>query len=201
MLFDLLGMWFLESGIVGVLNSPFIVPVTGCLMILGISATSIWARVRSQEMKSQERLARIAHGLPVEPDWHEATVRGATAATGGPGAEVARLRGKLNDGSGARRAGVVLVSIGAGLILFFLALAIILRVLPVLSGGAAGLIPFAMGVGFLVDARLKKREFDRYTERGYFGAAPSREYQGQPMPPPPTSEMSAVQASDWRPLH
>jgi hypothetical protein len=32
----------------------------------------------------------------------------------------------------------------------------------VLSAGAAGLIPLAIGVGFLIDYRMQKRDFSRF---------------------------------------
>ena len=44
------------------------------------------------------------------------------------------------------------------MILFFVVLAAILRERDVLSGAAVGLIPLAIGVGFMIDARLKARE-------------------------------------------
>lgn len=169
-------------------------------MILGMSVASMWAKVRSEEIKSHERLAKIAQGIPLEPTWDEATVKAAAVGVTAPA--LATSRGKFNDGSGARRAGIVLVSIGVGLFLFFFALTVILRVPEVLSGGAAGLIPFAIGVGFLVDARHKRRDFEQYMERGWLGAVvPSQDVQGQPVPPPPPVGMTAAQASDWRPLH
>jgi hypothetical protein len=200
MIFHLFAAAVLEDGIAGVFNSPFIIPVAGCLMVLGIVATSIWAGVRSQEIKSHERLALIAQGIQPEPTWFEASAKAAAAG------ELGAPRARMNDGSKARRAGVVLVSIGAGLILFFFALTVILRVPAVLSGGAAGLIPLAIGVGFLVDARLKKREFEEYMDRGWFGGVPptadfGSQSQAQTAPPPPPPGMSAAQASDWRPLH
>ena len=194
MLFHVFAFAMWEEGIAGVFNSPFIIPVAGCLMILGIVATSIWAGVRSQEIKSHERLALIAQGKQPEPTWDETTVK--AAAAGG-----AFGRGRMNDGSRARRAGVVLVSIGLGLILFFFALTVILREPDVLCGGAAGLIPLAIGVGFLVDARLKKREFEEYMERGWLGPMPAGEFSSQAAAPPPPASVSAAQAADWRPLH
>jgi hypothetical protein len=186
-----------DGGIEAVFNSPFVVPVAGCLMILGIAATSIWARVRSQEIRSHERLARIAQGLPVGPEWEE---RDSVAMGADPSRERVPFSGKMNDGSGARRAGVVLVSVGAGLFAFFFALTVILRVPQVLSGGAAGLIPLAIGIGFLVDARTKKAEFERRFAAGWYGpqtGAPAA--QSAPMPPPPPAGMTPAQASDWQP--
>src|SRR5579875_1251785 len=126
MIFDLFAMACWDTGIAAVFNSPFIIPVAGCLMILGIVASGAWARVRAMEIKSQERLARIAHGLPVEPTWDDVTVRAATQAVGQSTSETPAFHRKVNDGAGARRAGLILFSIGVGLFAFFGALATIL---------------------------------------------------------------------------
>ena len=136
-------------------NSPFVIPVAGCAMVLGIVVASIWAGVRSQEMKMQERLAAIARGLPTEREARASSLQEATAR----GAD--RLARPFSDGAGARRTGIVLLSVGIGLCLFFSALAAILRERDALCGGATGLIPFAIGVGFLIDGRLRRVEFER----------------------------------------
>jgi hypothetical protein len=62
----------------------------------------------------------------------------------------------------ARRAGIVLVSLGVGLVLFFAALSVVVQVREVLAGAAAGLIPLAIGVGFFIDYNLQKRELSRF---------------------------------------
>jgi hypothetical protein len=61
-----------------------------------------------------------------------------------------------------RRTAIVLISTGVGLVLFSLALSWILTVHEVLSAGAAGLIPLAIGVGFLIDYNLQKRDLSRF---------------------------------------
>ena len=62
----------------------------------------------------------------------------------------------------ARRTGIVLVSVGVGLVLFFLVLEQVLHVREVLAGAAAGLIPLAIGIGFFIDYNLQKRELSRF---------------------------------------
>ena len=89
----------------------------------------------------------IAAGQPIPPSVEElALTRGVAKPS------------RRNDGRGARRAGIVLVSTAFGLMAFFFALALILRTREVLAGAAVGLIPLLMGVGFLVDARMNARE-------------------------------------------
>ena len=72
------------------------------------------------------------------------------------------VKDPLRSLSNARRAGIVLISTGVGIMLFFVVLAAIVRTREVLSGAAAGLIPFAIGVGFLIDYNLQKREMTRF---------------------------------------
>ena len=72
------------------------------------------------------------------------------------------VKDPLRSLGNARRAGIVLVSVGVGLILFFLVLAEILHVREVLSGAAAGVIPLAIGIGFFIDYNLQKRELSRF---------------------------------------
>ncbi len=157
-------------------NSPFVIPVAGCAMVLGIVVASIWAGVRSQEMKMQERLAAISKGF--QPDAPAPLRRDVAVAAG-------RETGgrSLSDGAGARRTGIVLISVGVGLCLFFIALAVILHERDVLCGGATGLVPLAIGVGFLIDGRLCRAEFQRAQE----GAG--------------TSPFTPGQGSEFRPLH
>jgi hypothetical protein len=68
----------------------------------------------------------------------------------------------LRSLSNARRAGIILVSSGIGLMLFFIALEVIIGKREILSGAAIGLIPLAIGVGFFVDYSLQKRELSRF---------------------------------------
>lgn len=142
-----LAMMVLNAG--ELLESPFSVPVAGCLMVLGIVVAGIWSGVRTREIQSRERLEAIARGVPIPPTPEELAI-----THGKPSANVARRRANI------RLAGVVLLSTAAGLVLFFVALAIILQQRNVLCGAAVGLVPLAIGVGFLVDTRMQSREME-----------------------------------------
>jgi len=130
-------------------HSPFSVPIAGCVMILGIVVSSIWSSTRTREMQSQERLAAIARGIPVPPSPEELALM-----HGKPSVDSKRRRGNT------RRAGIVLIGTAVGLILFFIVLASVVQERDVLCGAAAGLIPFGIGVGFLIDARIQSRELE-----------------------------------------
>jgi hypothetical protein len=146
------------------MDSPFIVPVAGCAMILGIVVAGIWSGIRQREMQSQERLAAIAKGVPVPPTLEELAI-----LHGRPSADTTRRRGNT------RRAGIVLLGCAAGLILFFIALAEVLQIRAVLCGAAAGLIPLGIGIGFLVDSHIQSRELE---EAAASGPLPPSEYRG-----------------------
>lgn len=182
-------------------ESPFIIPVAGCAMIGSIAVAGIWSGVRNREIRSQERLAMIAQGLQPEPDWEDSAAKAASQQNG----PKSKGFGRQTDGAGARRAGLILVSIGCGLMVFFAFLSLVLRERDVLSGAAAGILPMAIGVGFLVDARLRRQEWERARERESLGQPDVPEPLPEPLlrvpPPPPPVSATPAQASDWRPLH
>lgn len=136
-------------------NSPFIVPVAGCLMILGIVLGGVWSGVRNREIQSRERLEAIARGVPIPPTPEELAI-----THGRPTSDLRRRRANI------RLAGVVLLASAAGLILFFIALASVLQERDVLCGAAAALIPAAIGVGFLIDTRIQTQEMDEVRAQG-----------------------------------
>ena len=129
--------------------SPFVIPVAGCAMVLGIVVAGVWSNNRANELKSQERLAAIARGVPLPP-----TVEELAIIHGKPSVDGTRRRGSV------RRAGIVLLGCAAGLILFFIALAAVLQERDVLCGAAVGLIPLGVGIGLLIDARIQTRELE-----------------------------------------
>jgi hypothetical protein len=133
--------------------SPFVVPVAGCLVGIVAIVSGIWFESQKRRFKSEERMAMLARGVPL--------------------AEIERMLGvgeedkppvkdPLRSLGNARRAGIILVSVGVGLVLFFLVLTEIVRVREVLAGAAAGLIPLAIGIGFFIDYNLQKRELSRF---------------------------------------
>ena len=142
-----------------VMDSAFVVPVAGCIMVLGIVVAGIWSGTRTREIQAQERLAAIARGVPLPP-----TVEELAIIHGKPSVDSTRRRGNV------RRAGIVLLGCAAGLILFFVALATILQERDVLCGAAVGLIPLGIGVGLLIDARIQTRELDEAAYKSQVGA-------------------------------
>jgi hypothetical protein len=144
-------------------SSPFIVPVAGCAMVLGIVMAGVWSSVRNREIQSRERLEAIARGVPIPPTPEELAI-----THGRPTANLARRRANL------RLTGVVLLATAVGMILFFVTLSAVLHVREVLSGAAVALVPLAMGVGFLIDTRLQTREMEQMSSGHGVGELPAR---------------------------
>jgi len=133
-------------------TSPFIVPVAGCAMILGIAVAGIWSGIRNREIQSHERLAAIAKGMPIPP-----TVEELAIMHGRPSVDAKRRYANI------RLSGIILLGSAAGLILFFIALAAVLQVRAVLCGAAVGLIPLGIGIGMLLDTHIQKKEMSELT--------------------------------------
>jgi hypothetical protein len=114
--------------------SDNIIGLAAVVLALGfpIAAVWAWAWQRSRKLSTEERLAAIARGLNVqlEPD--------------------------LTHPAASRRAGILLISAAVGYVVTFAMLA---RWEPdALEAATLGFIPFAIGVGFFIDAYLIRRE-------------------------------------------
>jgi hypothetical protein len=133
--------------------SPFIVPVAGCLVGIVAIVSGIWLDGHKRRIKSEERIAMISRGVPLAE----------IEKMLGSGTEDKPLvKDPLRSLGNARRTGIVLVSVGLGLTLFFIALSFIVQERDVLAGAAVGIIPLAIGIGFFIDYNLQKRELSRF---------------------------------------
>ena len=102
------------------------------VMIFAIPLAAIYAFYRVRRLRTEERLAAIARGVsvPMQPE--------------------------LSESARSRRAGILLVF---GSIGYTVAFALIGRVEPdAMVAAAFGVIPFAVGLGFFLDATLIKRD-------------------------------------------
>jgi hypothetical protein len=123
--------------------------------MVGIVAivAGIWLDGHKRRIKSEERIAMISRGVPLAE---------IEKVMGAGNEEKPPVKDPLRSLSNARRTGIVLVSVGLGLTLFFVALSFILQERDVLSGAAVGIIPLAIGIGFFIDYNLQKRELSRF---------------------------------------
>ena len=133
--------------------SVFMVPLGAFAVAIVAIVAGVAQDVQRQRLKADQRLAMVAKGMSAD--------------------DIDKLLGKSNNDGRApkdpvrsllntRRIAIVLISSGAGLVLFFLALTVILQEKDILSGAAIGLVPMAIGVGFLVDYKLLKRDLSRF---------------------------------------
>lgn len=136
-----------------IFDSPFVVPVAGCIMILGLGAAGIYSEMRGKELRSQERIAMLNRGVPL------AEIERMSASAN---EEEKKVRDPLRSLANTRRAATVLLSCGVGLILFGFILYAVLLVRPVLIVAGAGVINLAIGIGFLIDYNMQKRELARF---------------------------------------
>ena len=133
------------------LDSAYIVPVAGCLMILGLGCFGIYSEMDQKRIRSQERMNLLARGMSIE--------------------DIERLQRQVQNEdvtdpvrtmNNIRRTAMILFGSGAGVLVFGLLLAAILQMRVVLIVAAAGLIPVAIGVGFWIDYKMQARDLARF---------------------------------------
>ncbi len=106
-------------------------------LFFGIPLAAMYTYFRIRKLKTEERLAAIARGANVamEPD--------------------------LSEAAHSRRWGILLSAVSLG---FVAMMAIIARTEPdAWSAAAAGLVPLAAGLGFLLDSALIRRDLKAAT--------------------------------------
>jgi hypothetical protein len=132
-------------------DSAFIVPVAGCLMILGLGAFGIYSEMDQRRLRSQERMTLLARGMSIE--------------------DIERLQRQVQNEDASdpvrtmnniRRTAMILFGSGVGILAFGLVLAAILQMRVLLIVPAAGLIPLAIGIGFWVDYKMQARDLARF---------------------------------------
>jgi hypothetical protein len=103
-----------------------------------------------QRLKTEQRLAMLARGMSAGDIEKVLSAEGKSAKD--------PIQGLANT----RRTAIVLISTGLGVMLAFLVLAWIVDDHEVLSGGAFGLIPLCIGIGFFIDYLMQKRELAHF---------------------------------------
>src|SRR5260370_41904196 len=121
-----------------VLTTPFIVPIGAFVVAIVAVVSGIWSQIHARRVKAEQRMVMIARGMSIA-DIEQLLGTGEDEEKRPP-------KDPLRSLGNARRAGVVLVSSGVGLVLFFITLTAIAQTREVLSGAAVGVIPSAIGV-------------------------------------------------------
>lgn len=101
---------------------------------MGIPLGTLYTYYRVRKLRSEERLAAIARGveIPMQPE--------------------------LSQAAHSRRSGILLIAAAAGFILTFGAIAQVQDERDAWSVAAFGIIPLAIGLGYIFDFTLVRRE-------------------------------------------
>jgi hypothetical protein len=126
------------------------VPLGAFLVGIVAIVSGIAGGAYKQRLKTEQRLAMLARGMSAGEIEKVLNADGRAA------------RDPIQGLASTRRTAIVLISTGVGIMLSFLVLAWIVNDHEVLSGGAFGLIPLSIGVGFFVDYNLQKRDLSRF---------------------------------------
>jgi hypothetical protein len=111
-----------------------VIGLVAVILSLGIPIAAMYTYYRVRKLRSEERLAAIARGveIPMAPEPSQA-VR-------------------------SRRSGILLISGAIGYILMFGLIARVANEPDTWAAAAVGLLPLCVGIGYLVDFRLVRRE-------------------------------------------
>ena len=144
-------------------HSVFLIPIVAMLIPIVAIIAGAYASASNRRARADIQMAMIARGVPLAEieAFQQRTASGSNQDR--PVADPMRSLGN------ARRTATVLISLGIGLIVFFVVFGAIFLthidheagwVFLAISG--AGLIPLAIGIGFLFDYNLQKRELSRF---------------------------------------
>jgi hypothetical protein len=133
--------------------SPLLVPLGAFAVGIVAIVSGAVSQAHTQKLKADQRMAMVARGMNSDD---------IDKLLGKASGDGKLMRDPMQSLATTRKTGIVLISSGVGLLLFFVALAGILSEKEVLSGGAVGLIPLAIGIGFLIDYKLQKRDLSRF---------------------------------------
>jgi hypothetical protein len=144
---------------INMLWSPYIVPIAVFVWMAVVGVAKIIGQTQTRRIEADQRMVMLQRGMTPE---QIATVLQPARENDDEEERVVKTKDPLRSLANARRAAVVLASIGIGLAIFGFVLSTILQVREVLAVSAAGLIPLAIGIGFFVDYGLQTRELARF---------------------------------------
>jgi hypothetical protein len=133
--------------------SPFMIPLGAFVVAIVAIVSGIMSEAHRQRLRAEQRMAMVARGMNIDD---------IDKLLGGASEDARPAKDPLRSLGYARRTAITLISVGVGLVLFGLLLTWILEVHDVLVVAASGLIPLAIGIGFVVDYQLQKRELSRF---------------------------------------
>ncbi len=138
--------------------SPLWIPLAAMAIPIVAVVGGIVSQIHSRRLKADQRMALLSRGMPLAEI--EAYMRSSEEVVE---RDMERgMRDPMRSLANARRAAIVLISVGLGLMIFSVVLAIIVQERHVLAVAAAGFIPLMIGVGFVVDYGMQRREMSRF---------------------------------------
>jgi hypothetical protein len=137
-------------------DASILVPLGAFVVAIVAIVSGIVGQAHARRIKAEQRMAMVQRGMTVEQ------IDLLLKPTKDDGEEEIKTKDPLRSLGNARRTGIVLVSVGLGIVLFGSVLAIIERDRDTLCVAACGLIPLAIGIGFFADYSLQKRELARF---------------------------------------
>jgi hypothetical protein len=132
---------------------PFLIPLGAfAVAIVAIIAGHLQQASRMR-VKAEQRMAMVARGMsPQDID----------QLLGQKSDDARAVKDPIRSLGNTRKTAMILMSTGLGLVAFGLVLTWIVGDRNVLAVAASGLMPLAIGIGFLVDYRLQKRDLSRF---------------------------------------
>jgi hypothetical protein len=129
------------------------IPIGAFAVAIVAIVSGVVSEAQRQRLTAEQRMAMVARGMPV-PDIDRLLTK--ANVDGKP------VKDPVQSVANTRRIAIVLISSGIGLALFFIVLSLIVTERDVLAGAAVGLMPLAVGIGFLIDYHLQKRDLSRF---------------------------------------
>jgi hypothetical protein len=133
--------------------SPFLIPLAALLVAIVAIVAGVMGEAHRVRMRAEQRMAMIARGMSVDD---------IDRLLGKRGDETKPAKDPMRGLAYIRRTAILLISSGLGLIFFFVALCWIVGEHDVLAGAAVGLIPLTIGLGFVIDYQMQKRDLSRF---------------------------------------
>ena len=115
--------------------------------------SGVMSEANRQRLTAEQRMAMVARGMPAD-DIDKLLTKAIVDSR--------PVKDPMQSLANARRTAIVLISSGIGLALFFIVLSFIVDNREVLAGAAVGLMPLAVGIGFVIDYHLQKRDLSRF---------------------------------------
>jgi len=111
-----------------------LIGLVAVVLTCGLPVAALYTYYRVRKLRTEERLAALARGaeIPMEPE--------------------------LSQFARSRRAGILLVCGGLGIMITFAVIAKVVQEPQTLVAAAFGILPLAVGIGYFLDAALIHRD-------------------------------------------